>query len=99
MLSNYFKSGTKESMMRLASFLSILCIVGIVLDIVSIPIIVIFKTPESLDKVPAIIGSLAQVIGALSLIILYKGIQSFSENKNKGDKNEIENLGTGQGSK
>ena len=99
MLSKFFRKDTPESMMRLASFLAIICIVGVVADIVSIPIIVIFRTPDSLDKVPAILGALAQVIGALSLIILYKGVQSFSENKPKEKQNEIQDSGTGEGSK
>lgn len=98
MFKNFFFGGTKESMMRLAAFLAMICIILVVADIVCITLIVVIKD-TALDKLPPIIGALAQVIGALSLIVLYKGVQAFAENKSGEKNNEIKDSGTPQGEK
>jgi hypothetical protein len=73
-------------MMRLCSFLAMVCICLIVIGACIFIIVVAIMKGETKD-VSAILMSIAGIIGSLGTIILYKGIQSFSEtNVKKDDK-------------
>ena len=69
-----------NSSMRLYGLIAIISIVVVVLVICFIAIFALFHL-EIIDKVSAIILALMAVIGSLSTIVLYKGIQSFAENQ------------------
>jgi len=91
LLRSFLQAGTKDSLMRLCSFLAILCVCEVTTTICAISIIAVLRSVsfEGLDKVANLIGALGIVIGALGSIILWKGVQSLGENQKKENDEEV----------